>query len=79
MAYSTRYTKKQMEEADAFYAENEGHDPEVIARLKEEYPFEYLVRAGVKLAENKERSDYREKLVAERITGQPEQEKSVPH
>lgn len=75
MAYSSRITKKQMEEADFFYAQGHDYDPEVIARLKEEYPFEYVVRAGVKLPENKERSDYREKLVAERITGQPEQEK----
>ena len=75
MAYSTRTTKKQIEAADFFYENHPEIDSEVVARLKEEYPIEYLLKAGVEVAENKERSDYREKIVAERITGQPEQEK----
>lgn len=75
MAYSTRTTKKQFEEADFLWHQKENVNWEVVERLKEEYPIEYLLQAGVEVTENKERSDYREKLVAERITGQPEQEK----
>lgn len=75
MEYSTRTTKKQFEEAELLIASRDDLDLEVMERLKEEYPIEYLIQAGVDVSENKGRADYREKLVAERITGQGEQER----
>ena len=75
MAYGGRFTKKIMEEAAFLLAQRDDLDKEVMEILKEQYTFEYLLRLGLEVPELKERSDYRQKIVAERITGQPEQEK----
>jgi len=61
-------TAKMIEAADAYFAENDGLT-ETLERLREQYPFEYCLRADIKLRESKERQSYREALVGERLTG----------
>jgi hypothetical protein len=60
-------TLKQMAEANFFFGDKVD---KTLLRLREEYPIEYCLRAGVELAPNADRTTYKRNLVAERLTGQ---------
>lgn len=68
-SYATRsVTKAKLKDADTHYAESEdtlGED--VLQRLREEYPTEYCLQAGIDVTENDTRRNLRRRIVAERI------------
>lgn len=63
-------TKKQFDEAHLYYQEAELSFEEIDA-LEEKNPIEFLLGAGIDLAEKADRKSYREDTVTERITGMP--------
>jgi len=67
--YSVRsLTKAKMAEADAYYESAEfHHSAEVLSKLREEYPMEYALQAGIELVESEKRINLRRRIVAERI------------
>jgi hypothetical protein len=63
-------TKPHLAKAMEFYLLNPLlHTEEWIDKMREEYPTEFCLQAGVELLEKASRKGYREALVAERITG----------
>jgi hypothetical protein len=62
-------TKAQMAEADLLYSDRPEENTAIIAKLRELYPIEYCLRAGVELPPNTDRTTYKRNLVAERLTG----------
>lgn len=68
MAYFA-ITKAQLEKADLAFGD--AIDDEINRRLRDEYPAEYCLRAGLELREQAERLNYRRNIVGERLTGMP--------
>lgn len=63
-------TKGKIAQAEQYHKE-QGMDPEILEKLRDEYPFEFLLKANLVVAETETRASYRKSTVAERITGQP--------
>lgn len=61
----------QIVKAADYYAMNGLVDDPILARLRVDYPFEYCLRAEVKLREKADRQSYRQNIVGERLTGMP--------
>jgi hypothetical protein len=67
-------TKTQINKASKFYEErgiSSEAEGEVLARLLDEYPFEYVLRAGIELKSNGKRATMLKDLVGERLTHLP--------
>jgi hypothetical protein len=63
-------TKGKMSQAEAYHRER-FMDEETLERLRDEYPFEFLLQAELQCFESQARVNYRRALVAERMTGMP--------
>lgn len=64
-------TKAQLEKADEVHTTKQDGDMDVLTSLRELYPFEYCLRAEIKLREKADRQSYRQNIVGERLTGMP--------
>lgn len=69
------YAVKKSDIAKAIVAyQNKGinyEQDDVLAKLHDQYPLEFCLRAGIEIAEKSTRFTYRKDIVAERITGLP--------
>ncbi|HSW91470.1 MAG TPA: YqaJ viral recombinase family protein [Candidatus Saccharimonadales bacterium] len=63
-------TKGKMAQAEQYHKEH-FMDQEVLERLRDEFPFEFLLSANLEVTESETRFAYRRATVAERFTGQP--------
>lgn len=63
-------TKGKMAQAEQYHREH-FMDEVILERLRDEYPFEFLLKANLDLVESEARAGYRKSTVTERITGQP--------
>jgi len=63
-------TKGKMAQAEAYHTEHQ-MPIEILERLRDEYPFEFMLSANLTVFESEARANYRKGIVAERITGQP--------
>lgn len=63
-------TSTHIKKAEEYYHLNSAsYDPEWVEAMKEQYPTEFCLQAGIAIAEKADRRSYRQNIVAERITG----------
>lgn len=67
-----KVTKAQLIKADHYFTLNNvafADQIDILQKLREEYPFEYVMRAGIELPELASRANYRKGIVSERLSG----------
>jgi hypothetical protein len=62
-------TKGKLKDAEIYHLEH-NMPIEILERLRDEFPFEFILQANLLLVESEDRASYRKGIVAERITGQ---------